>query len=129
MASVDIFNNLTPSSLRSESPLTLTSETTLISPETLSPMRVDSPIVVSAETPVSSLTIDDSGINEADTSAIGNNSAGANCEPLTMNDIKLFESLDLDGSDDEKKAAAMEGALEENDSMLSNVNQTCKICK
>lgn len=52
-------------------------------------------------------------------------------EPLTINDIKMFESLDLDssGSSGIGNSNIIEGSLDETDSLLEDGNQTCKICK
>lgn len=53
-------------------------------------------------------------------------------EPLTINDIKMFESLDLDSSGSSgignSNEAIIEGSLDEADSLLEE-NQHCKICK
>lgn len=53
-------------------------------------------------------------------------------EPLTINDIKMFESLDLDSSGSSgignSNEAIIEGSLDEDDSLLEE-NQHCKICK
>lgn len=54
-------------------------------------------------------------------------------EPLTINDIKMFESLDLDSSGSSgignSNEAIIEGSLDETDSLLEDANQHCKICK
>lgn len=54
-------------------------------------------------------------------------------EPLTINDIKMFESLDLDSSGSSgignSNEAIIEGSLDETDSLLEEPNQCCKICK
>lgn len=52
-------------------------------------------------------------------------------EPLTINDIKMFESLDLDssGSSGIGNSNIIEGSLDETDSLLEDGTQTCKICK
>lgn len=55
-------------------------------------------------------------------------------EPLTINEIKMFESLDdLDSSGSSglgnSNEAIIEGSLDESDSLLEDANQTCKICK
>lgn len=47
-------------------------------------------------------------------------------EPLTMDDIKIFEAIELDTVNNE---VMIEGALEEPDLMLDNATQLCKICK
>lgn len=53
-------------------------------------------------------------------------------EPLTINDIKMFESLDLDssGSNSSGIGHSNEGIeLDETDSLLEDVSQNCKVCK
>lgn len=54
-------------------------------------------------------------------------------EPLTINDIKMFESLDLDSSGSSgignSNEAIIEGSLDETDSLLEDAHQCCKICK
>lgn len=54
-------------------------------------------------------------------------------EPLTINDIKMFESLDLNSSGSSgignSNEAIIEGSLDETDSLLEEPNQCCKICK
>lgn len=54
-------------------------------------------------------------------------------EPLTINDIKMFESLDLDSSGSSgignSNEAIIEGSLDESDSLLEDASQTCKMCK
>lgn len=54
-------------------------------------------------------------------------------EPLTINDIKMFESLDLDSSGSSgignSNEAIIEGSLDETDSLLEDASQHCKICK
>lgn len=54
-------------------------------------------------------------------------------EPLTINDIKMFESLDLDSSGSSgignSNEAIIEGSLDEADSLLEDASQNCKICK
>lgn len=54
-------------------------------------------------------------------------------EPLTINEIKMFESLDLDLSGSSgignSNEAIIEGSLDESDSLLEDTNQCCKICK
>lgn len=48
-------------------------------------------------------------------------------EPLTLDDIKIFEAMELDNGVGNE--AIIEGALEEPDSMLENATQLCKKCK
>lgn len=48
-------------------------------------------------------------------------------EPLTLDDIKIFEAMELDNGVGNE--AIIEGALEEPDSMLDNATQLCKRCK
>ena len=54
-------------------------------------------------------------------------------EPLTINDIKMFESLDLDSSGSSgignSNEAIIEGSLDEADMLMEDANQHCKICK
>lgn len=62
-------------------------------------------------------------------------------EPLTLDDIKIFEAMAFDHANDIKRTGMMdwddpainegiiEGALEETDSMLDNATQSCKKCK
>lgn len=54
-------------------------------------------------------------------------------EPLTINDIKMFESLDLDSSGSSgignSNDAIIEISLDETDSLLDDAKQYCKICK
>lgn len=54
-------------------------------------------------------------------------------EPLTINDIKMFESLDLDSSGSSgignSNEAIIEGSLDETDMLIEDANQQCKICK
>lgn len=54
-------------------------------------------------------------------------------EPLTINDIKMFESLDLDSSGSSgignSNEAIIEGSLDEADMLTEDANQYCKICK
>lgn len=54
-------------------------------------------------------------------------------EPLTINDIKMFESLDLDSSGSSgignSNEAIIEGSLDESDMLIEDANQHCKICK
>lgn len=54
-------------------------------------------------------------------------------EPLTINDIKMFESLDLDSSGSSgignSNEAIIEGSLDEADMLIEDANQHCKICK
>lgn len=54
-------------------------------------------------------------------------------EPLTINDIKMFESLDLDSSGSSgignSNEAIIEGSLDETDMLMEDANQHCKICK
>lgn len=143
MASVDIFNNLTPPALKSDAVPTLT-------------MNDDSPIpLLESSTTTASSGADSSNCssdNSMSSSSSSSVSSGGNCEPLTMNDIKLFESMDLNGPDEFSQGAiegaldgvldgvldgdiggdlggALEGALEESDTMLSNLSQSCKMCK
>lgn len=121
MASVDIFNNLTSPTLKTDGVPSLT-------------MSAASPTLAIESSPI---TGSDSSKNCSSDSSMSSSSSSSicsngNCEPLTMNDIKLFESLDMNGADDYKDAIieiTLDGALEENDSMLSDANQICKICK
>lgn len=46
---------------------------------------------------------------------------------LSINDIKMFESLELETSGNSE--LIIEGSLEETDSMLEDSTQNCKICK
>lgn len=55
-------------------------------------------------------------------------------EPLTINDIKMFESLDLDSSGSNSSGIGnsnevIEGSLDETDSLLEDATQSCKVCK
>lgn len=54
-------------------------------------------------------------------------------EPLTINDIKMFESIDLDSSGSSgignSNEAIIEGSLDEADMLIEDANQHCKICK
>lgn len=54
-------------------------------------------------------------------------------EPLTINDIKMFESLDLDSSGSSgignSNEAIIEGSLDEAEMLIEDANQHCKVCK
>lgn len=64
---------------------------------------------------------------------LNGHSENSTVEPLTINDIKMFESLDLDSSGSSgignSNEAIIEGSLDESDSLLEETNQFCKICK
>lgn len=59
--------------------------------------------------------------------------AESTVEPLTINDIKMFESLDLDSSGSSgignSNEAIIEGSLDEADMLMEDANQHCKVCK
>lgn len=77
---------------------------------------------VSTSTIVSSLT--DTSLPSSDSGSV---------EPLTINEIKMFESLDLHSSDSSgignSNEAIIEGSLDETDSLLEDSSQFCKLCK
>lgn len=54
-------------------------------------------------------------------------------EPLTINEIKMFESLDLHSSGSSGIGTSIEAiievSLDETDSLLEESSQCCKICK
>lgn len=54
-------------------------------------------------------------------------------DSLSLNDIKMFESLDLNSSGSSgignSNEAIIEGSLDEADSLLEDASQYCKICK
>lgn len=54
-------------------------------------------------------------------------------EPLTINDIKMFESLDLDSSGSSgignSNEAIIEGSLDDVELLMEDANQYCKHCK
>lgn len=54
-------------------------------------------------------------------------------EPLTINDIKMFESLDLDSSGSSgignSNEAIIEGSLDEAEMLMDDANHHCKACK
>lgn len=54
-------------------------------------------------------------------------------DSLTINDIRLFESLELNSSGSSgignSNEAIIDGSLDEADSLLEDASQYCKICK
>lgn len=54
-------------------------------------------------------------------------------DSLSLNDIKMFESLDLNSSGSSgignSNEAIIEGSLDEADSLLEDASQYCKVCK
>lgn len=81
-----------------------------------------------ATSPVSTSTI-----ASTTTDASLSSSDRGSVEPLTINEIKMFESLDLHSSGSSgigtSNEAIIEGSLDETDSLLEESSQSCKICK